>query len=89
METRAHLRSAPHRAPTLDLYRQERPDHGSMGTLKRRFKRKLPTMSVPLPSARYLQVKHYVLERIAGGRSSPASECPPRTSWCASWPFRA
>ena len=44
-----------------------------MGTLKRRFKRKLPDHVRALPpSARYLQVKHYVLERIAE-RGAPKS----------------
>jgi GntR family histidine utilization transcriptional repressor len=38
-----------------------------MGADTGSFKRKNWPMSVPAPSARYLQVKHYVLERIAGG----------------------
>ena len=76
-EPRTGEPALPGAAPaTLDLYRQVVRRAASIGALRRPFKRAAAPVSLPQASARYLQVKHFVLERIAGGTLRAGERVP-------------
>jgi GntR family transcriptional regulator, histidine utilization repressor len=76
METRSDPHPGACTCPALDLYRQVTRLHGTIGAPPVPFKGKPPQMSAPPAAARYLQVKHYVLERIAAGALRSGERVP-------------